>query len=265
MTEKKAEPTNGQGSGPEDNKEERERVERELAEQAQAEERERVEREEHKRQEQEKRERVERELAEEEKAEQREREEREQAAREQVERELAEQQRIARELAEQEERREREEARKTRRAGRSRGRAPAAVRPTTEKDCKGDPRVKHTLAVLDDVQARLFALQLDETMATGRERPMWPHVDAALAELHPDKKPDLSAWAERAEELLEHDSDRFTPFGPLMRTSTRTAIRTLRVRLKAAGVRPSQHHVVTAAIVAYLDAWDAQGRKVPDA
>ncbi|MEU4703382.1 hypothetical protein [Nonomuraea dietziae] len=116
------------------------------------------------------------------------------------------------------------------------------------------------------VQARLGELQLEETMAAGRERPMWPHVDAALAVLHPDQEPDLAEWIRSVEPMLDSGTfDDYEQFGPLMRTSTRTGIRTLRVRLKAAGARGvNQHHVVTAALIRYLDAWDAQGRKPLD-
>ncbi|SDH68789.1 hypothetical protein SAMN05421505_12083 [Sinosporangium album] len=156
-----------------------------------------------------------------------------------------------------------EPATKARRSAKARA-GRGVVRPTTSADCKGDGRVKHTLMVHKDVQRRLAELQFEETMAAGREQPMWPHVDAALAVLHPSRNPDLAKWIGIGEELLGYDPDEFTQFGPLMRGSTREGIRTLRVRLKMADAgEVAQHHVVTAALIAYLDVWDAQGRSIP--
>ncbi|MGA4995963.1 hypothetical protein [Nonomuraea bangladeshensis] len=141
------------------------------------------------------------------------------------------------------------------------------VRPTSNADCKGDARAKHTINITVEAAQRLAQLQFDETMRAGREQPLWPHVDAALAVLRPEQctDRDLVEWAGRAEALDGLTSDDYQQLGTLMRRSVLTTVRTLRVRLRAAGVKDVDvQAVLTVAILAYLDAWEAQGRKPLD-
>ncbi|MET8006169.1 hypothetical protein [Nonomuraea glycinis] len=135
------------------------------------------------------------------------------------------------------------------------------MRPTTNADCKGDPRAKHTINITIAVARRLGQLQFAETMAAGREQPLWPHVDAALAVLRPEQcsDEDLADWALRAEQLGEMTSDDYQQLGTLMRRSVLTAVRTLRVRLRSIGVTDVDvQAVLTAALTTYLDAYEGQ-------
>lgn len=135
---------------------------------------------------------------------------------------------------------------------------PAAdVGPTSLRN--REPRTKHTITILRATATRLLKLQYEETMGAGSEQPKWPHIDAALAVLHPDvlrQQPGgLDAWIDKAEPLLEeHRTDDFVSEGALMRVSTKEAVRTLRVRLKMAGAaHVGAQYVITAALEDYLD------------
>ncbi|MEV7011795.1 hypothetical protein [Streptosporangium sp. NPDC051022] len=143
-----------------------------------------------------------------------------------------------------------------------RGKRGAKVAPTSNAACKGDERRKHTINIAPEVYQRLMNLQLAETMAAGRERPLWPHVDAALAVLRADElgDGDLAVWGERAEAYAELPGDDYRQLGTLLRGSVLSAVRTLRVRLRAAGVDGIDvQAVLSAAVTAYLDALTAQG------
>uniref|UniRef100_UPI003F499105 hypothetical protein n=1 Tax=Streptosporangium sp. CA-235898 TaxID=3240073 RepID=UPI003F499105 len=138
----------------------------------------------------------------------------------------------------------------------------AKVTPTSNADCKGDARRKHTINVAPDVRRRLLNLQLAETMAAGKERPLWPHVDAALAPLRAGELAagDLAKWGERAEAYADLSGDDYQQLGTLLRGSVLAAVRTLRVRLRAAGVEGVDvQAVLSTAVTAYLDALVAQG------
>ncbi|MFD9947702.1 hypothetical protein ACFWYW_46450 [Nonomuraea sp. NPDC059023] len=136
------------------------------------------------------------------------------------------------------------------------------VRPTTNADCKGDPRLKHTINLLKPVVVTLGRLQFAQTMKAGREQPLWPHVDAALAVLRPEQCSDteLAKWAERAEIFSETTSDDYEQIGTLLRQSVLKTVRTMRVRLRSIGATDVDvQAVLTTAVVAYLDALIAQG------
>ncbi|MFI9845103.1 hypothetical protein ACIHFD_49350 [Nonomuraea sp. NPDC051941] len=122
-----------------------------------------------------------------------------------------------------------------------------------------EPRTKHTITILRDTALRILKLQYVETMNAGSEQPKWPHIDAALARLHPDQlkttELGLSEWVLKADKLMEeHNSDDFVSEGALMRVSTKEAVRTLRVRIKMLGAaHVGAQWVVTAALEDYLD------------
>uniref|UniRef100_UPI003F493F75 hypothetical protein n=1 Tax=Streptosporangium sp. CA-256172 TaxID=3240076 RepID=UPI003F493F75 len=189
--------------------------------------------------------------------------EQEERARQEEQREREEKEKREQELADQERERagrERQEVPRAKRNSSSKKRV--LVQPTTTADCKGDSRRKHTINVASDVHRRLLGLQLAETMAAGRERPLWRHIDAALAVLRADElnAGDLAVWGERAEAYAELFGDDYRQIGTLLRASVLTAVRTLRVRLRAAGVTDvDAQAVLSAALAVYLDALVAQG------
>lgn len=148
--------------------------------------------------------------------------------------------------------------------GEAAGPAPALaerkVRPTSNADCKGDPRRKHTINIAPEPYRRLGQLQLAETLRAGREQPLWPHIDAALAVLRRDECSDgeLAAWAERGEAFADVLGDEYRQIGILLRRSVLEAVRTLRVRLRSVGADDVDvQAVLSAAIVDYLDALGA--------
>ncbi|MER6830945.1 hypothetical protein ABT352_33465 [Streptosporangium sp. NPDC000563] len=148
----------------------------------------------------------------------------------------------------------------TKTAAKPKARRGARVAPTTRTDCKGDAPRKHTINVVSDVHARLAGLQLAQTLAAGREVPLWPHLDAALAVLRTTDADELRAWGDRAEVYADIRGDDYRQVGTRLRGTVLAAVRTLRVRLRAAGVEGVDvQAVLSAAVSAYLDALVAQG------
>lgn len=146
-------------------------------------------------------------------------------------------------------------------AGRAAAPTGRRVRPTSNAECKGDPRRKHTINLAPVAYKRLGELQLAETLRAGREQPLWPHVDAALAVLRRDEcsDADLLDWAGRAEQFADLLGDDYRQVGILLRKSVLEAVRTLRVRLRSVGADDVDvQAVLSAAIIAYLDELEAQ-------